>query len=113
MNLPPEFEVQVTYNNNKPKVGSALVVVNNDDIPPSYDYYTIDKMRSRSDISIEIITKKDFSYDDWDMLATSLTKVLHKMFGPGLTLHNDDVFMVPYSDKLGRTWYIAFINFMH
>ena len=113
LNLPSDYSVQVTYNHNKSKVGSSLVVVDSDDIPTGYDYYEIDKMRSRSDISIEIITKKAFSYDDWDKLANMLEKTLYKMFGPGFSLHHDEPFMVPYNDKIGRTWYIAFVNFMH
>lgn len=113
LNLSPDFTIQVTYNNNKKDLESSLVVVNNDDVPLAINDYTISKMRNGSDISIEIITNKPFSYDDWDLLSLSVEKVLRKMFGPGFDkLHNDEPFMIPYTDKNGRTWYIAFISFI-
>ena len=109
--LPEGFRMQVVLN--KGARQSSLSVINADGLSPEYSekYYSISKMRSQSDMSIEVITDKEFSYDDFEKLSNDLERAMRKTFGAGFQLHLDEPFVIPYADKLGRTWYIAFISF--
>ena len=103
MMLPSDFTLQVTYG----KVSRpGLMPIDPDVVLP------FDELNKNSDVAVEIITKQEYSDETYNMLETTLKNTLRQMFGVGFDVHADEYFMEPYKDKLGRTWYIAFLSFI-